>query len=128
MLIPHYRILSLIAIATIISWGALLLVINKLDPYQSTQISLIFFFISNFLALTGTFSIILFFLKKWRANNHVYVKHVIISLRQGMLLSISTNICLSLLMLGVLRVWNGLLIVIIITLIEFFLSGKDELN
>lgn len=126
--IPHYRLIFFISLAAIISWGAWLLVIFNLDPYSSTKLALSLFFFSLFLALTGTFAIILFLLKKWRADNEIYVKHVIISLRQGFLLSASTIFCLALLMLGLLRIWNGLIIVIIITLIEFYLSGKDELD
>jgi len=126
--IPHYKILLLIALATIFSWAAWTLVILNLDPYESTDLALSLFFISTALALTGTFTIILFFLKKWKAADNIYVKHVTISLRQGILLSACTTICLALLMLGLLRVWNGLLIVITMTLIEFYLSSKDELG
>lgn len=128
MNIPHYRILSIVSLATILSWAAWILVVMKLDPYESTRLALSLFFISTALALTGTFTIVLFFLKKWRAQNNVYVKHVLISLRQGVLLSICTSICMALLMLGLLRVWNGLLIVMLMMLLEFYLSSKDELN
>ncbi len=124
----HHKVLYVISIATIISWLSWILVIMNLDPYTSTGMGLGLFFISLTLALIGTFTLILFFLKKLRNQNEVYIKHVMISLRQGILLSMSTTICLSFLMLGLLRIWNGLLIVIIITLLEFYLSGKDELN
>ena len=125
--IPHYKILAIIALATTVSWAAWLLAVMKLDPYESTDLALSLFFISIVLALTGTFTIILFFLKKWRTQDKVYVKHVTISLRQGLLLSLCTSVCLALLMLGLLRVWNGLLIVALITLIEFYFSSKDEI-
>ena len=126
--IPHFKILSIIALGTLFSWGAWTLVVFKLDPFVSTELALTLFFISNVLALTGTFSIILFFLKKWRTFNEIYVKHVMISLRQGVLLSICTNICLALLFLGLLRIWNGFLIIALMMLIEFYMSGKDELD
>ena len=61
-------------------------------------------------------------------EDNVYLKHLIISLRQGVLLSACTNICLVLLMLGLLRIWNGLIIVTVMTLLEFYFSGKDELR
>lgn len=126
--IPHYKLLALIGLATIIAWAALALVILKLDPYESTDMALSFFYISGFIGLTGTFTILLFFLKKWRAQDKVYLKHVTISLRQGFLLSGCTIICIALLMLGLLRVWNGLLLVAIITFAEFYFSSKDELD
>lgn len=71
---------------------------------------------------------ILFLLKKWRSDNEVFMKHILISVRQGFLLSSSTTLCLALLMLGLLRIWNGILIVALMMMIEFYLSGKDELD
>jgi hypothetical protein len=126
--IPHYKLLAIIALATLISWAALTLVILKLDPYASTDLALSFFYLSAFISLTGTFTILLFLLKKWRAQDKVYLKHVTISLRQGFLLSGCTTICIALLMLGLLRVWNGLLLVAIMTFAEFYFSSKDELD
>ncbi len=126
--IPHIRILAIIGTGTIFSWAALLLVIFKLDPYQSTELSLTLFFVSIVLALTGTFTIVLFFLKKWKSFSEVFVKHILISLRQGVLLSGTTTLCLALLMLGLLRIWNGFLIVALMMLMEFYMSGKDELE
>jgi hypothetical protein len=126
--IPHFRILGVISIATLVNWAALTLVVLKLDPYESAKLALTLFFITSFLTLSGTFTIILFLLKKWRSEDNIYLKHLIISLRQGILLSACTNICLGLLMLGLLRIWNGLIIVTVMTLLEFYFSGKDELR
>lgn len=126
--IPHYKILLIIFVATFFSLMAWLIVLFNLDPYESTKLSLPLFFLSFFFTLTGIFTIFLFFLKKWKSKNEVYLKHLSISLRQGVLLSICTNISLALLMLNLLRIWNGLLIVFLILLLEFYLSGKDELN
>lgn len=126
--IPHYRILFIIIFATMMSWAAWLLVIWKLDPFNSPGLALPLFFASSLLAFSGSFTLILFFLKRWKTGDHVYIKHVIISLRQGILLGVCTCICLGLLMLGLLRVWVGLLLVAFMMLLEFYLSGKDELN
>lgn len=126
--IPHYKLLAIIGVATSIAIAALTLVILKLDPYESTDLALSLFFISTFVSLTGTFTILLFFLKKWRAQDKVFLKHVTISLRQGFLLSLCTTICMALLILGLLRVWNGLLLVAIMTFTEFYFSSKDELD
>lgn len=125
--IPHYRILGIISLTSFISWMAWLLVIYKLDPFESTSIALVLFFMSFIMALSGTFTAILFFIKKWKSQDNIYVKHVTISLRQGILLSICTSLCLLLLMFGMLRMWNGFLIVMMMMMVEFYLSGKDEL-
>jgi len=127
----HYRVISLLAIATSISWAGWIVVVNKMDPLLNIQEvygpAIALFYLSTFFSLSGTFSILLFFLKKWRTEDKIYIKHITISLRQGILLSICTTICMSLLMLDLLRVWNGLLIVFLMMLIEFYLSSKDDL-
>ncbi len=127
LLIPHYRILTWILGGTLLAWAAWLLVLFKLDPYANAPLSLTLFFISFFVALSGTFTLLLAFLKKWRTRDQLYIKHILISLRQGILLSLCTTLCSGLLVLGFLRVWNGLLLVILMMLIEFYLSGRDEL-
>lgn len=127
LIIPHYRILAWILSGTALSWLAWGVVLLKLDPYQEPNLALPLFFLSLFVALSGTFTLLLAFLKKWRTKDQIYVKHIMISLRQGILLSLCTTACSGLLSLGLLRVWNGLLLVTLMMLIEFFLSGKDEL-
>jgi hypothetical protein len=126
--IPHYRILFIIIFASTLSWAAWLLVITKLDPFAQASLALPLFFASSLLAFAGTFTLILFTLKRWKAGDQIYIKHVTVSLRQGILLSMCTCLCMGLLMLGLLRIWNGLLLVAFIMLLEFYLSGKDELN
>jgi len=126
--IPHYKLLSAITLTALISWSAWLLVIYKLDPYEATSMALSLFFLSFTFSIAGTFTIILFFLKKKKTKNEIYIKHVMISLRQGILLGVCTSTCLLLLMFGMLRMWNGFLLVILIMLFEFYLSGKDELD
>lgn len=125
--IPHYRMLAWILAGTVLAWISWTLVILKLDPYSSMDLALPLFFVSFFVALSGTFTLLLAFLKKWRSHDPIYVKHIVISLRQGILLSLCTTLCSGLLVLGFLRVWNGLLMVILMMLVEFYLSGKDEL-
>lgn len=125
--IPHYRILAWISVGTMIGWAAWLVVLFKLDPYRAPSLALPLFFASLFIAFSGTFTLLLSFLKKWRSHDQIYVKHIMISLRQGILLSLCTGLCSGLLILGFLRIWNGLLLVILMMLIEFYLSGKDEL-
>ncbi|QQR55110.1 hypothetical protein IPG41_00840 [Candidatus Peregrinibacteria bacterium] len=127
LIIPQYRTLLYFGFGTALAWGAWLLVLYKLDPFLSPSLSLSLFFITTFIALSGTFSIVLTLLKKWKNKDQIYFKHIMISLRQGVLLSICTVLCLGLLMLGFLRIWNGLLLVALIMLIEFYFSGKDEL-
>ncbi len=126
--IPHYRILSFIAIGGVAGLAGLIMTITNLDPYESTGVAMPFFFLSAFFTLTSSYTILLFLAKKVKIQEAIGVKHVLVSFRQAILLSVSTLLCMALLILGLLRVWNGLLIVSIITLVEFYLSGRDELT
>jgi len=128
LLIPQLRIVAIVLLTTLVSWTGFGLVVNKLDPYATPELALSFFFITLLMSLTGTFALLLFLIKKWRSEDRIYVKHVMISLRQGFLLSACTNICLALLMFGLLRMWNGLLLVILIMLVEFYFSQRDDLK
>ena len=125
--IPHFRVLSVIAFATFLSGLAWLLVLIKLDPYETIDLAISLFFLSFFFFLTGIFCLMLFFIRAFKKDHNVLVKDIFISLRQGMLLSLCTCLCLALLMLGLLRIWNGFLLVSIVTLLEFYLSqGEDR--
>lgn len=127
LLIPHYRTLLYFALGTAMAWTGWFVVIRRLDPYTNPNLALPLFFLTTFVALAGSFTIILSLIKKWKSKDQIYLKHVMISLRQGVLLSLCTLSCLGLLMLGFLRVWNGLFLVALMMLTEFYFSGKDEL-
>ena len=126
LLIPHYRVLAFIGMGTFVAWAGWLAVVSKLDPWSSPTLALPLFFVTLFMALTGTFAIVLFLIKRWKTQDQVYMKHITLSLRQGLLLSLCTCFCLGLLMIGLLRIWNGLLLVTLMTLVEFYLSAKEE--
>lgn len=117
-LIPNY-------IAAALSWSAWLVVITKLNPYESTGLALTLFFVSLFFALISTFTIVGFYLRKWLTNNELHFNFINISLRQGILLSFCAIGCLAFLLLGVLTWWDGLLLVAIITLVELYLTAKE---
>lgn len=127
LVIPHYRTLLYFGLGTALAWAGWAVVLEKLDPFTNPNLALPLFFITTFVSLSGTFTILLSLLKKWKSKDQMYLKHVMISLRQGVLLSLCTTLCLGLLMLGFLRVWNGLILVTLMMLIEFYFSGKDEL-
>lgn len=133
LIIPHYKLLTFIALASILSWVGFGMVlfgniapVTTFNPWDLNNLGILLFFLSLGFALTGTFGLILFFIKKWRMKNEVYLKHISISIRQGALMSLTILLALGLEILGLLRIWNGLLLVLLMLLIEFYLSGKDE--
>lgn len=121
----YQRYLLPIGLASLFSWIAWIMVVSRLDPYESTSLALVLFFISLFFALIGSFTLIGFGLRRWLSKEQLSYHYLSISLRQGLLLSFCTLVCIGFLILGVLRWWNGLLLVAVAVLIELFITSRD---
>jgi len=122
----HHRYISIIAVSGAMAWIAWSMIIFKLDPYQSMGLSLSFFFISLFVALTCTFTVIGFYFRVWLLKNEIFYKHINIALRQGLFLAIMTTFCLVFQMMRVLNWWSGILLIFITVFLEFYFSSKDS--
>ncbi len=122
---PEKKYIQPLIIAGGISTVGWLVVVMKLDPYESTGLALALFFLSLLIALTCIFTLTGFYLRKWVTQNEVSISYINTSIRQGLLLSLCTIICLAFLLLGVLTWWNGLLVVAIIVLLESYITSKN---
>ena len=121
----YKKYLLTIALTAAISWLAWGIVITKLDPYESTGLALGLFFLSLLFALIGSFTLLGFGLRRWVGKDELHEQHLGVSLRQGALLSLCTILCIAFLMVGVLKWWNGLLLVTIAVLIEMFITSRS---
>lgn len=121
----HIKYLTIIGIAGIIGWFGWIITLTKLNPFESTGMALGFFFITLFIALMCTFTILGFYFRVWIYKNEIYYKHINISLRQGIMLGLIVVISLALQLLGVLNWLSGFLLVIIMLLIEAYISLKS---
>lgn len=124
----HNRYLVIISFAGFVSWIAWILVLNKLDPMESTGLALGLFYLSLFFALTCTFTVIGFYFRVWFNRNEVYFSHINIALRQAVLLSLIALGCLTFQLLGILTWWSGLLYIGTVTLIEFYFLSRQQSN
>ena len=122
----HHRYITIIAVSAVLSWIAWFLVITKLSPYQNMGVALSFFYITLFIALACTFTVIGFYFRVWLFKNEIFYKHINIALRQGVFLALISVFCLILQMLRVLSWWSGSLLIIIAMLLEFYFSSKDS--
>ncbi|HCW32836.1 MAG: hypothetical protein UT55_C0093G0009 [Candidatus Peregrinibacteria bacterium GW2011_GWE2_39_6] len=120
----YRRYLLPMAIVSFLGWMAWVIVIFKLDPFESTGWILVLFFLSLFLALIGSFTLLGFGLRCWLGKEEVSYYHLTVALRQGILLSLCTLLCVGFLMLGILKWWNGFLLLIIAVLVESFITGR----
>jgi len=122
----HNRYLIYVGIAGIVSWIAWFIVLNKLDPFESTELALGLFFLSMFFALGCTFTIIGFYFRLWLNKNEYYSSHIHIAFRQGIELTIIALGCIFFLILGVLNWWSGLLLILCVSLVELYFAAKEE--
>ncbi len=111
-------------IGTILCWGAFVLTILNIDPTDSGTLGLASFFSSLFFALTGTFGLIGFFARIWLSGNEIIYENIGISFRQGVLFSLCIVGLLALQAIRMLTWWNGILLVLIIIMLEFYFMAK----
>ena len=124
----HNKYLTIIGSAGALSWLAWILVLNKLDPFESTGLALGLFFLSLFFALTCSFTVAGFYFRVWLNKNEIYYSHINVALRQGILLTLIAIGCLLFQLLGVLTWWSGMLFIGAVTLVEFYFMAKEEAN
>lgn len=116
----------------IAGWISLILVITKLDPCtgpgsialckSASTFAVLLGFLSAFFALTATFSLMGFGIRLWLHRYEIYLDHLNISLRQGLLLTLCALGCIGLLLLGALTWWSGFLLILIIILFELYFA------
>ncbi len=115
------------AIGTALCWVVWFLVISNINPSAAGLIGFLLFYISLFLALTGTISVIGFLIrKKIDKNDTVIFHHVRHTFRQGLLISALVLSALLLQQFKMLNWLTGILVVVLFLIIEsiFFANRK----
>jgi hypothetical protein len=114
-----------IRIVTLFSIVALVWVVNYVDPEASGMIGKALFYLILFFAFSGLFNLLLLWFRRKITNNENAYAQVMLSFRQGALLSLLVTGLLLLQGLRVLAWWDGLLLLAGIFLIEFYFLSKD---
>jgi len=122
----HRKYLSIVAVTSALSWIAFVTVIFKFNPEEFTSLALTFFYLTVFIALSCTFTLIGYYFRLWLYRNEIFYAHINISLRQGVILSLIAVGCLVLLMLRVLSWWSGGLLILASVLLEFYFSSRED--
>lgn len=128
----YRKYLFILTGTALVGWISFLLVIFRLDPctapgkiticHSASALALILFFTSAFFALTATFTLLGFGLRLWLHQYEIYLDHLNISLRQGLLLTFCTLAAAALLLLNALTWWSGLVLIAIILLLELYFT------
>jgi hypothetical protein len=119
--------LFLMLLASLLSWGAWLLVLFFIDPLEAGLIGLTIFYLSLFFAAAGTLSIIGFYVRRFLLQRQIVFRSVVNAFRQGILFAILIVGALYLQSLELLTWWNLVLFVLALTVLEvFFISHQTR--
>ncbi|MFA7653613.1 MAG: hypothetical protein WCX97_01025 [Candidatus Magasanikbacteria bacterium] len=111
--------LILMSLGTLICWGTWVFVILSLDPNSAGTLGLAFFYLSLFLALVGTFSVIVFLVRRAIVkNDEVIFRHVKKTFRQSVIFTTLIIFALFLLQEKLLTWWNGIILVVLFVILE----------
>lgn len=121
--------LIIMSIGALICWLAWFFVIGSIDPKEAGFLGFTFFYLSLFLALTGTFSTIGFLIrKKVVKNDDVVFHHVKHTFRQGIFISATLITSLLLLQGRLLAWWNGLMLIFLFLILETVVFTSRKYN
>ena len=113
--------LIVMSIATVICWIALIVVVVNVDPFTGSALSFFFFYVSAWLALLGTLSLILFLMHKFFQSDVVPLfRTVEKSFRDAIVLSAALTLLLYIQSKNWLYLWNAIILIAAVVLIIIF--------
>lgn len=121
----HSSYISGLFIAAIFGWASWGVVVSKLSPFTTTSLALSLFYASLLIALAATFTLINYYLRTSLKKNQLHINYINVALRQGFLLAIMVNVALAFQRLKVLTWWNGLLLLAVVLLVEFYFTARE---
>lgn len=111
-------------ITTIVAWTGWFSVINNVDPETANLWGFVFFYLSLFLSLLGTFSVLGYLVRYiTQGNKRGSIYKVSTAFRQAFLWALAINVALALQSQRLLPWWGIIILVLVFAMIEFtFLS------
>ncbi len=111
---------------TVLGWIAWLIVLFQIDPETSGILGKIFFYLTLFVAVTGTASLLGFAARVFVLKVSVMFTHLAISLRQGVWFGLITVIALFLQAMELFGIWNIVILALIFGALEIFFLSKEK--
>ncbi len=110
--------IAIMFFATTLCWVSLLFVVTNIDPFAASLVAFVFFYLSLFLALIGTISLVsLPFYNKLGANELSLHRFVRKSFRNGLFFSSILTILLIMRGTQTFHLWNVTILIIIFSLV-----------
>lgn len=107
-------------------WGLFLVIINLINPETTNLLGFIIFYLSLFLALSGTTALFGFFIRFKVMKKDLAVRAVKTAFRQSFLFSFLVSAILFLLSQKLFSWFNLILLVVILSIIEFLLISSNK--
>ena len=123
------KYLIFLTIGTIFCWSTWILVIKYTNPDHSGWMGFTFFYLSLFVSLIGSLSIVGIVLRSLIKKEELIYKKIDVSSRQSIILSLLVIISLILQSQRLMTWWNFLILLVLVSLIEiFFISYRKFRN
>ena len=113
---------------TLVCWIAWLFVLYFMDPLGAGSVGFLLFYMSLFFASLGTFSLLGFFIRVWFSKEQVIFRHLGIATRQSLWFSGLIVLTLILQASEFLQWWSIVLLIIFMTLLEFFFLSRKVIR
>lgn len=108
-------------LGTAFAWSAVILIMTMIDPTGTRTVMFVMFFVSLFMSMTGTFSVLGFVSRIAVLGKYMHIsRQVAISFRQAATLSLLITVVLLLQSRSMLTWWNAALAVALATVVESF--------
>lgn len=114
-----------LVLSTALCVAAWIMTVENVDPERAGMFGLILFYASFFVSAVGIAALIGLYIRILFTNNEVLFAHIAPSFRQGMLLAACLTVLLFLQGSRLLTWWDGLLVVLIISLTEFYFHMRE---
>ena len=118
--------LILMTIASLCSWVAWMVVLHAIDPTKSGWLGFLLFFVTLGIAFLASVTLFGTLVRVWFKRQEIVYRHVVRSLRQGLIFTGLFECSLILAGLGLLAWWVLLLLILIATIIELLFLGPTE--
>ena len=113
-------------LVSLIAWIAWLIVIHTIDPTKSGFLGFFLFFVTLGISVLSSVTLIGTLLRVWMKKDQVVYRHVVRSLRQGLILTALFLVALILSGIGLLVWWVLVLLVLIASILELIFLGSTE--
>lgn len=124
MTLKNYLIVM--SVLTIICWGALLLMLNLIDPSTTNWLGFSLFYLSLFLSLSGTTALIGFFVRFVALRRSLVFYAVATAFRQSFLFALFITSSLFLFSMDLFTWLNIGLLLVVFAILELFIASYKK--